>query len=94
MIAFFGEQPEVNVIAAYVEGISNGEKFIKIASEVSKEKPIELYRKLVGRVRVPGLFPHIRDRLQVPIPLIRQLSSKRVWLKYLILLLFLMLPGH
>lgn len=44
MIAFFGEQPEVNVIAAYVEGISNGEKFIKIASEVSKEKPIVLLK--------------------------------------------------
>jgi acetyltransferase len=44
MIAFFGEDPEVKVIAAYVEGIQDGEKFLKIASRVSKEKPIVLLK--------------------------------------------------
>jgi acetyltransferase len=44
MIAYFGEDPEVKVIAAYVEGIQDGEKFLKVASRVSKEKPIVLLK--------------------------------------------------
>ena len=44
MIAFFGEHPEVRVIAAYVEGIEDGAKFLRIASEVSRKKPIVLLK--------------------------------------------------
>ncbi len=44
MIAFFGADPKVKVIAAYVEGIQDGQKFIRIASEVSKHKPIVLLK--------------------------------------------------
>jgi len=44
MIAYFGEHPEVKVIAAYVEGIQDGEKFLRIASEVSRKKPIVLLK--------------------------------------------------
>lgn len=44
MIAFFGDHPKVKVIAAYVEGIQNGEKFIRVASEVSRKKPIVLLK--------------------------------------------------
>jgi acetyltransferase len=42
LIQFFGGHPKVNVIAAYIEEIQNGEKFLKIASQVSLEKPIVL----------------------------------------------------
>ncbi len=44
MITFFGEHPRVKVIAAYVEGIQNGEKFLQIASQVSRIKPIVLLK--------------------------------------------------
>jgi len=44
MIAFFGDHPKVNVIAAYVEGIQDGEKFLRVASQVSRKKPIVLLK--------------------------------------------------
>jgi len=44
MIAYFGEHPRVKVIAAYVEGIQDGQKFLEVASQVSKEKPIVLLK--------------------------------------------------
>ncbi len=44
VIAFFGDHPKVRVIAAYVEGIQDGEKFIRVAREVSKRKPIVLLK--------------------------------------------------
>lgn len=44
MIAFFGEHPKVKVIAAYVEGIEDGEKFLRTASRVSRKKPIVLLK--------------------------------------------------
>jgi acetyltransferase len=44
MIAYFGEHPQVKVIAAYIEGIQDGEKFIRIASQVSHKKPIVMLK--------------------------------------------------
>ena len=44
VIAYFGEHPEVKVIAAYIEGIQDGEKFIRVAREVSRKKPIVLLK--------------------------------------------------
>ena len=44
IIAFFGEHPNVKVIAAYVEGIRDGEKFLRITSQVSRKKPVILLK--------------------------------------------------
>ena len=44
MIAFFGAHPAVKVIAAYVEGIQDGQKFIRTAQRVSRDKPIVLLK--------------------------------------------------
>lgn len=44
MIAYFGDHPQVKVIAAYIEGVQDGEKFIRIARDVSREKPIVLLK--------------------------------------------------
>lgn len=44
MIAFFGDHSGVKVIAAYVEGIQDGEKFLRIAGQVSRRKPIVLLK--------------------------------------------------
>jgi len=40
MIEYFAEDPNVQVIAMYTEGISNGPRFMKVAREVSRKKPI------------------------------------------------------
>jgi acetyltransferase len=44
MIEYFGAHPAVKVIAAYVEGIQDGQKFIRTAQKVSREKPIVLLK--------------------------------------------------
>lgn len=44
VIDYFGEHLEVKVIAAYIEGIKNGERFLRIASKVSKKKPIVMLK--------------------------------------------------
>ena len=44
MIAYFGAHPAVKVIAAYVEGIQDGQKFIRTAQRVSRDKPIVLLK--------------------------------------------------
>jgi acetyltransferase len=44
MIEFFGEHPQVKVIAAYIVGIQDGQKFLRVARQVSKEKTIVLLK--------------------------------------------------
>jgi len=44
MIAYFGAHPDVSVIAAYVEGIRDGKKFLQVASLISRKKPIVLLK--------------------------------------------------
>ncbi len=44
VLDYFGDHPEVKVIAAYVEGIQDGEKFIRIASQISRKKPIVMLK--------------------------------------------------
>ena len=40
LIEFLSEEPNVRVIAAYVEAIRDGQRFIEIARKVSRSKPI------------------------------------------------------
>ncbi|MFU8827292.1 MAG: acetate--CoA ligase family protein [Brevefilum sp.] len=44
MIAFFGQHPKVKVIAAYVESIEHGQRFIEVVSQVSRVKPVVLLK--------------------------------------------------
>ncbi|MCJ7695113.1 MAG: acetate--CoA ligase family protein [Anaerolineaceae bacterium] len=44
VIEYFGGDPNVKVIAVYVEGIQDGKRFIKVAKKVSKIKPIVLLK--------------------------------------------------
>jgi len=39
-LEYFGEDPDIKVIAMYLESIRDGRRFMKVASEVSKKKPI------------------------------------------------------
>jgi acetyltransferase len=44
VIAYFGEHPQVKVIAAYVEAIEHGQRFIEVVSQVSRKKPVVLLK--------------------------------------------------
>lgn len=40
IIKYLGIDQETNVIAAYIEGIQNGQKFLNVAKDISRKKPI------------------------------------------------------
>jgi len=40
LLEYFGEDPEVRVIVAYLEGVKDGRRFLRLAKEVSRRKPI------------------------------------------------------
>ena len=44
LIQYFGQDPHTKVIACGLEGISNGREFVRVASEVSKSKPIVILK--------------------------------------------------
>lgn len=44
VIAYLADNPNVNVIAAYIEAIRDGQRFIEIARKVSHKKPIVLLK--------------------------------------------------
>ena len=39
-IEYFGHDPDVKVILAYIEGLNDGRRFVKKVSEVTKKKPV------------------------------------------------------
>ncbi len=44
IIEYFGEDPSVKVIMSYIEGVRNGERFKKVVEQVSRKKPIIVYK--------------------------------------------------
>lgn len=44
MIEYFGDDPNVKVIAVYLEGVQNGPRFIEMARKVSRKKPIVMLK--------------------------------------------------
>lgn len=44
VIEFFGDDPRVKVIAAYIEGVKDGKRFMEVAGKVSQKKPIVLLK--------------------------------------------------
>jgi len=47
LLAYLADDPETNLVAMYVEGIENGRKFLNTAREVTKKKPVVVFK--VGR---------------------------------------------
>lgn len=39
-LAYFGDEPSTKAIALYIEGIADGERFVRVAREVVKKKPV------------------------------------------------------
>ena len=44
VIAYFGDHPQVKVIAAYVEAIEHGQRFIEVVRQVAQKKPVVLLK--------------------------------------------------
>ena len=43
-LEYLGWDPQTKIIACYVEGIKDGQRFLKVAREVSKKKPIIMWK--------------------------------------------------
>ena len=60
MIEFMAKDPDTRVIAAYVEGISDGRRFTDVVERVSPEKPVVVLK--AGRTRVGEQAGHTTGR--------------------------------
>jgi acyl-CoA synthetase (NDP forming) len=60
-LEYLGQDPEIKIIAAYLEGIREGNRFLRVAREISQHKPIVVLKggdTDAGRIRVmPNLVP-------------------------------------
>ena len=43
-VEFWGTDPETDVVLGYLEGIEDGERFVRVASEVTRETPVVLVK--------------------------------------------------
>ena len=43
-LEYFGRDPDTSIVIAYLEGVANGSRFLRVAREVSKKKPILLWK--------------------------------------------------
>ncbi len=44
MIEYLGSDPDTRVIAAYIEGIQDGQKFLRVTREVTRDKPVVILK--------------------------------------------------
>ena len=44
LIEYFAQEPNARVIAIYIEGVADGQRFIQVCSSVTKKKPIVLLK--------------------------------------------------
>jgi acyl-CoA synthetase (NDP forming) len=43
-LEYFVQDPEINVIGMYLEGVKNGQRFMKVLKEVSRQKPVVVWK--------------------------------------------------
>ena len=61
LLPYFAEDPDTRAIAMYVEGVADGRKFIKVASEVSKKKPIVILKGGRSDVGIRATLSHTKS---------------------------------
>ncbi len=44
MLDYFAHDPDTSIIAAYLEGVSNGPRFLSLLAEVTKKKPVIIWK--------------------------------------------------
>jgi succinyl-CoA synthetase alpha subunit len=57
-IEYFGKDPDVEVILAYIEGLSDGRRFIEKVKEVTKEKPVIALKPCRGEATARAISSH------------------------------------
>ncbi|MGP8221972.1 MAG: acyl-CoA synthetase, partial [Acidimicrobiales bacterium] len=58
LLAYLAEDPATKVIACYIEGLEDGRKFLSVASEVSKKKPIVAFKAARSRQAAMASVSH------------------------------------
>ena len=43
-LKYFGEDPDIKIIAAHMEGLEQGRRFLSLASHIAREKPIVIFK--------------------------------------------------
>jgi len=43
-LKYFGEDPDIKIIAAHMEGLEQGRQFLSLASHIAREKPIVIFK--------------------------------------------------
>lgn len=61
LIEAFGEDENTKVISLYLEGISNGKKFIEVAKKVTKKKPIVILKSGRTKLGAKAVMSHTRS---------------------------------
>ena len=49
-LEYFGQDPQTNIVIAYLEGVADGRRFFEVARDVSKKKPVLLWKGGVSKV--------------------------------------------
>ncbi|BDC35479.1 acetate--CoA ligase family protein [Candidatus Methanoliparum sp. LAM-1] len=57
-IEYFGNDPEVKVIMAYIEGLNDGRRFIKKVKEVTPKKPVVVLKPGKSEVTARAIMSH------------------------------------
>ena len=57
LLAYLADDPATKVIACYIEGLEDGRKFLSVAAEVSKKKPVVAFKAARSRQAATALCP-------------------------------------
>jgi len=44
LLEYFADDPETGYVAAYLEGVSNGQKFLEVVKQVTRKKPVVVWK--------------------------------------------------
>jgi len=58
LVEYFGQDPETEVITGYIEGVKDGPRFFKVLQEVSKTKPVILWKGGLTRGGATAVHSH------------------------------------
>jgi len=61
LIEYYGEDENTKVIAVYMEGVRDGRRFVKIAREISKKKPIVVLKGGRTEIGAKAVASHTRS---------------------------------
>jgi acetyltransferase len=57
-LAYFGQDPEIKIIAIHMEGLNQGKDFLRLAASLVKEKPIVLHKSGSSKTGARAAMSH------------------------------------